>query len=89
MKLISSAIKCKPVDSEYEMIFTGKRHCDIFEFMFNYHIQYDKLSAIQGFMTDNYQFVDRYEAKEIAIKANQLIIPEFETYAELYSEDIW
>ena len=50
---------------------------------------YDKKSAIQGFLTNKDRFVDRYEAKEIAIAANQLIVPEEETYTELFSEDVW
>ena len=89
MKLISAAIKCRPTDSNYDMVFTAKRHSDIFAFFADHHIYVDRNSAVQGFMTDTNQFVDRYEAKQIAVEAQQLIVPESETYAELFSEDVW
>ena len=50
---------------------------------------YLKSTATQGFLTNDNRFVDRYEAKKIAVTANQLIVPEKDTYAELYSEDVW
>lgn len=89
MRVISAAIKYRPLDSKSFMIVIGKRHSDIWEWLFNNKIQYDKDSVIQGFFTDTNQFVDRYEAKKIAVEANQLIVPEEETYQELYSEDVW
>lgn len=89
MRLISAAIKYRPLDSKYFMIVIGKRHSDIWEWLSDNQIQYDKDSIIQGFFTDTNQFVDRYEAKKIAVEANQLIVPEEETYQELYSEDVW
>ena len=42
---------------------------------------------IQGFLTDDGYFVDRYEAKKIAQKANQIV--EETNLLQLFSEDIW
>lgn len=89
MKIIAAAINFYPVDSEYPQIACGKRHGDAFEIMYNHGIAYDKKTAVQGFLTDDFRFVDRYEAKKIAVEANQLITPIEETYAALYSEDVW
>lgn len=89
MKIVAAAIKFRLVDSEYFCIMTNRRHADIFEQMHQLHIPYDRASAVQGFMTSTDQFVDRYEAKYIAVEADQLIVPEEQTCAELFSEDIW
>ena len=88
-KLVASAIKFYSVDSDYPIIMTGKRHADILYSMWKSNILYLKSRAIQGFLTDTDRFVDRYEAKKIAVVANQLIVPEKDTYAELFSEDVW
>jgi hypothetical protein len=82
-------IKCSAIKvscSDYFHIFTGKRHADIFEFMFNHNIKYDKDTHIQGFLTNEDRFVDRYEASLIAFDANQISDPNITC---LYSEDIW
>ena len=88
-RLIASAIKFYTLDSDYPMIMCGKRHCDIYESMWRASLNYLKSTAIQGFLTDKDRFVDRYEAKTIAIAAGQLIVPIEQTYAELFSEDVW
>ena len=88
-KLVTSAIKFYTIDNEYPIIMTGKRHADILYAMGKSNIQYLKSRSVQGFLTDTDRFVDRYEAKRIAIAANQLIVPEKDTYAELFSEDVW
>lgn len=66
----------------------GRRHEDLYELL--YHI-YGQLpnNIEEGFVTDGGEFVDRYKAKEIAVAANQLIVPVEETEDELYSEDVW
>lgn len=86
-QLICSAIKFRMINSEYFHIMCGKRHADIFETMFHLGIKYDKITHIQGFMTDNNRFIDRYEAYEIA-KANGQLICEGDSRI-LYSEDVW
>lgn len=44
------------------------------------------VSGEQGFITSSGRFVDRIEAREIAIKAGQCKDTE---YPQLYSEDLW
>ena len=90
MRLVASAIKFFTIDNpDYPIIFTGKRHSDIFEKMFKMGIKYNKTTAVQGFITDDNKFVDRIEAKKIAVENNQLIVPIEDTYFQLFSEDIW
>lgn len=74
-------------ENNYPVIITGLRHADILEKMFKYKIKYNKDKSIQGFITDENQFLDRYEAKKEAKKYNQII--EETKLAELFSEDIW
>lgn len=103
-KLVASAIKFYPIDSEYPTIVCGKRHCNCFELMYNHQLNYDKSTHTQGFLTDDNRFVDRYEAAEIAWYANQ-ILKESDIYQKmwndyvnngqltraymLFSEDLW
>lgn len=85
--IICSAIKFHLVSNPiYPVIMTGLRHSDILEQMFNLRLVYNKIGAVQGFLTDEYQFLDRYKAKEHAISCGQIKTSEYE---ELYSEDIW
>ena len=85
-KIVAAAILFKLTDNEI-CLMTDRRHSDIFRKAYQLHLEY-KASA-QGFLTNDNQFVDRYEAKKIAVAADQLIVPEEDTYAELYSEDLW
>ena len=60
----------------------------------NMHIYYDRQAAVQGFLTDNNTFVDRYEAFKIARAAGQLLPEAKEEYKDkiitrLFSEDVW
>lgn len=41
----------------------------------------------QGFVTDRGRFVDRTEAKELALIAGQMILPR--AHKHLFSEDLW
>lgn len=86
-RLTSSAIKFYIAGDAYPTVMTGLRHCDIFEKMYNLNIKYDKQTIIQGFMTSDDQFVDRYDAIGIAYSAGQ--IPENFNSNILFSEDIW
>lgn len=87
--IIASAIKFYiREDSEYPIIWTGHRHSDIFEDMYYHGIQYVKPTAIQGFITDDNRFLDRFEAREHAISCGQLY-PEETPFDALYSEDLW
>ena len=88
MYLTSSAIKFWTEDNpDYPIIICGKRHGDIFERMFYLRIKYDKKTHVQGFMTNELQFVDRYDAVYIAMDAGQ--IPFDFQGSLLYSEDVW
>ena len=94
MKVVSAAIKFYIKDNTYPIIMCGKRHCDVLEKIYNMHIEYDKQTAAQGFLTDNDTFVDRYEAFEIARAADQLLPEAKEEYkdkiiTQLFSEDVW
>lgn len=89
MKIVSAAIKFRFSAALQDSIMTAVRHADIYEELHGLDVAYDKSSVIEGFMTDTNEFVDRYEAKEIAVAANQLIVPIEETYNALYSEDVW
>lgn len=88
-KLIASAIKFYNQKTQEWIIMTGVRHADILYDMHTLGIEYDKRAYYQGFLTNYGNFVNRYEAKLIAIEAKQLIVPLEETYAELFSEDVW
>ena len=71
-KLIAAAIKFYPKDSEYPQIVCAKRHCDCFEWMFKHQVEYDKITHVQGFLTNTNQFVDRYEAMNMALDCGQV-----------------
>ena len=89
-KLVAAAIKFYPKDSEYPQIVCGKRHCDCFEWMFKHQIEYDKNTHEQGFLTNTNQFVDRYEAMNMALDWGQVSVKDgYESGQELYSEDLW
>ena len=86
MKIVSAAIKfCMSDEPNYYHILTGCRHCDVFELMFNLGIKYDRETHVQGFLTDDNRFLDRYDAAHVAYENGQtdkLCLP-------LFSEDMW
>ena len=89
-KIVAAAIQYTPIGSEYPNIVCGKRHCDCFEWMFKHRVNYDKETCVQGFLTNTNQFVDRYDAMDIALDWGQ--IKRSDEYIEgkpLYSEDLW
>lgn len=88
-RIVAAAIKFYPRDIEYPQVWTGKRHADILHSMYLYAIDYDRSTYIQGFWTSENRFVDRLKAKQIAVAANQLIVPIEQTFPTLYSEDVW
>lgn len=83
-----SAVLFYPVGSNNPILITGKRHSDCYNTAHKLGIDHDKNLDIQGFLTDNYIFLDRYEAKHEARKCRQLIHDD-EGSRELFSEDIW
>ena len=103
-EICAAAITFFPKDSEYPVIITNHRHCDCLAWMFKHRIEYDKLTHIQGFVTSENRFVDRYEAAQIAWRARQVLEESdvyqkmFDDYFEhgeltkayaLFSEDLW
>jgi hypothetical protein len=98
-QLVAAAIKFKPKGCEYFQIMCGKRHCKVLEMMYKLGIEYEKKSVVQGFLTDDDQFVDRYDAARMAYHSGQLksdtelwqkMKQTDEIYAyPLFSEDLW
>ena len=73
-------------------VHTGHRHADIFR---DSDIESEKkfgperyfLNAIQGFVTDTGEFLDRVEAAKHAIECGQIKATRWGP--RLYSEDVW
>ncbi len=86
-KLVSAAIKFRLKNSEYYHILCGRRHDEIFRLMHDLHIDYDKETAEQGFLTSDDKFVDRRIAVYVARAASQ-VSQDFNENI-LYSEDVW
>lgn len=84
-KVIAAA--CKVLVEDNILVFTAKRHLDIWEKFHFDNIKYKSMT--DGFWTNKDRFVNRVEAKKIAVAANQLIVPIEETYPALFSEDVW
>ena len=98
-KIVAAAIKFKPKDSEYYQIMCGKRHCNVLELMYKHGLDYHRIGAVQGFLTDEDQFIDRYDAAQMAFRSGQLS-PDTELWQKmnkenalnaypLFSEDLW
>lgn len=86
--------KYKPVNIETGLVVEGHRHADIIRTMVNLlgkrtcHFGENCAGeSEQGFVTNKNRFVNRVEAKAIAIAANQIISET--TFPELYSEDLY
>lgn len=87
--IIAAAIKV--IKDNEECIFMGKRHGNCIEQFAFCNFRMPLFESVQGFMTDDFRFLDRVEAKKYAIECGQLIAgsEEFPTSTELYSEDLW
>lgn len=90
-KIIHAAVIFPEVDGNgniyKETMFLASRHAHCFERAAIHQLKYDKSRTRQGFYTDCGRFVDRYEAKKLALSNGQL--PHDTEHAELYSEDLW
>lgn len=86
-----SALVYYRLDDPYTpAIIAGARHADCYEKLFKMRIPYEKSSVIEGFLTDEHQFLDRFAAKYYAVAHNQYHPePEHIESRALYSEDIW
>lgn len=79
-------------DHRFPQIWTGLRHADILERMFNMKVKYDKNTHIQGFITETSAFLDRYQAAEYAIECKQIDPDQVWSPYDakiLYSEELW
>ena len=84
-KICASAIKFFPKDSNWPVIVMGHRHCNCLEWMYNHKVEYEKTSHIQGFVTSENRFVDRYEAAQIAWRERQ-VLEESDVYQKMYED---
>lgn len=84
--IIAAAIKI--IKDDKECILMAKRHCNCYEQLFVLDAK-RPYKDIQGFMTNDFVFLNRTEAKKYAKKYNQIINEEFNRSNELYSEDLW
>lgn len=66
-------------------VYTGKRHCDIFQACAANGMRI--LNAAQGFVTDTGEFLDRQLSAAHALAQGQ--IQKLHYGSELYSEDLW
>ena len=87
-KIMIAAIQITTIEND-TIVMTGVRHADIWEDIHRMRANIKMRRKTEGFLTNKNRFVNRVEAKKIAVAANQLIVPEEETFTELYSEDIY
>lgn len=87
-KIMIAAIQITTIEND-TFVMTGVRHADIWEDIHRMRAHIKMRRKTEGFLTNTNRFVNRVEAKKIAVAANQLIVPEKETFTELYSEDIY
>lgn len=70
--IIEAAIKHLPTNN----VVTGRRHCNCFEKMWrlfpDLNINEEKKNLVQGFVTSDNEFVDRYEAAKLPLKPDRL-----------------
>ena len=87
--IVAAAIKV--FKDNDECVFMGKRHGNCIEQFAFCNFRPPLHKSIQGFMTHDFKFLDRIEAKKYAIECKQLIAgtEEFPDSTELYSEDLW
>jgi len=90
MKILASAIRNKETGVVWSLPVPARCH-DLIAVCTDWH-KGDQNKFEQGFITDQYQYVDRLKAREIAVQSGQLIerTPGF-MYAGsyLFSEDVW
>jgi hypothetical protein len=84
--IIAAAVKI--LKNDEECILMAKRHGKCFEQLHALDVK-RPWTSIQGFMTNDFRFLDRVEAKVYAREHNQIINEEFADSNELYSEDLW
>lgn len=86
-RILCSAIKATLKNKENPIIIAGYRHEDCFNSICSFMDFSNVIKEEQGFITSKNRFVNRIEAKQIAIQANQLIRES--SFKELISEDLY
>ena len=86
MKEYITKVAMKTEDGMVYAMSKPKRHHDIINMLSE--IYPTPIKGEQGFITNTGRFVDRIEAKVIAIRENQLI-PRAGKTKRLFSEDLW
>jgi len=79
--IVSAAIK------QNERVFSGRRHADVIRIMVEEYDVKPPVRGVQGFLTDNGEFLTRIEAGNHAIECNQ--IAKLRWPPNLYSEDLY
>jgi hypothetical protein len=84
-----AAVKIYDKRQDKEMIIPCHRHCDAFQILASFHMRknIDFVELAQGFLNEKGEFLTRVEAKQEAIRCNQLI--NHTNDVNLYSEDVW
>lgn len=89
-KMIAAAVQYMPIGGNYPHIICAERHCDCYEWMFDHRVKYDRSTCVEGFLTNTNQFVDRYEAMNMALDWGQVSEEDgYQSGQQLYSEDLW
>lgn len=81
--LVNSALKCSWATQT--LTITAKRHADAYEQLAT--IKTKPLEVEEGFVDENWNFYNRFQAVKIAKMFKQ--IPADFQGVELYSEDLW
>jgi len=77
----------QPYNIDTGLVVSGRRHSDCYTTLMGLCFKFvDGYKDIQGFITSDNRFVDRYEAYEIAVVSNQI---EIRYNRLLISEDIY
>ena len=88
--IVTSAVimVCENKDKKKSLqLYCAKRHPFCYEKAAEDNFRV--ITSTDGFLTDEFVFLDRKQAKSYAIKHNQTLFTEFSNSAELYSEDLW
>ena len=85
--IVASCVKFKPKGFDYWQYLTSISHENIYNTLLSLGISLQEAEVIEGFMTDEDQFVNRHEATFVAKRCNQ--VPSYFDSFYLDSEDIW
>jgi len=72
---------------ETGFVICGRRHSDCFRTLYNLGKSHTDYKLTEGFVTDVNRFVDRVEARKVAIKSRQ--VKDVNVAYELYSKDLY